>query len=192
MTIMVLGLIVFLGAHSVRIVAEDWRNAQIQRLGEGVWKGLYSLVSIAGLVAVIWGFGMARADPVILWQPPLFLRHVTSLLMIPAFIFLVAAYVPRNHIKARLGHPMLLAVKTWALAHLLVNGRLSELILFIAFLAWAVMDFKVARRREPPKADGGGSTVATAGTVAGGLAATAVFAIYLHTWLIGVPAVGVG
>lgn len=194
MAAMLIGLAIFLGAHSVRIVAEDWRNACIQRIGLGLWKGLYAAVSTVGLALAIWGFGLMRADPVFLWQPPPFLRHVTALLMIPAFIFLAAAYVPRNHIRVRMGHPMLLAVKTWALSHLLVNGRLGEVIFFGAFLIWAVLDFRAAKQRDraQPPVPEPTSSVATAGTVVGGLVATLVFAVYLHVWVAGVPAVGVG
>ncbi len=189
---LVAGLVVFIGVHSVRIVADGWRSAAIARLGEGAWKGLYSLASAVGLALIVWGYGMTRADGVFLWAPPLWTRHVTTLLTIPAFILIAAAYVPRNHIKAALGHPMLLGVKTWALAHLLSNGRLGDVVLFGAFLAWAVADFASARRRD--RAAGtrypAGTLAGDAGTLAAGLAAWAAFAVYLHAWLIGVRPFG--
>ncbi|MBF1802466.1 NnrU family protein [Alloalcanivorax profundimaris] len=186
MTIMILGLVVFLGVHSIRIVAEPWRQARIRQMGLMAWKGLYSVVALIGLVLVIWGYGQTRLDPVWVWQPPTALRHLTLLLMIPAMILLVAAYVPGNALKARLGHPMLLAVKVWALAHLLANGRLSDIILFVAFLIWAVLAFRAARRREPA-AGGGGRGAATLITMVLGLVLYGLFAGVLHAWLIGVP-----
>ncbi|MEQ6888779.1 NnrU family protein [Halomonas sp. CS7] len=185
MTVMLLGLLIFLGAHSVRILADDWRSAQIQRMGELPWKAAYSVVSIIGLALAIWGYGQTRLDPVWVWQPPLGLRHAVSLFMIPAFVLLVAAYVPRNHLKAKLGHPMILAVKLWAFAHLLANGRLGDIVLFGAFLLWAVFDFRAARRRPRPQI-AAPSVVGSVATVAIGLAAYVVFALYLHQWLIGV------
>lgn len=186
MTVMILGLLIFLGIHSVRIFADDWRTAQIQRLGLLPWKAGYAVVSVIGLAIAIWGYGQMRLDPIWIWFPPTGLRHAVALLMIPAFILLVAAYVPGNHIKAKLGHPMVLAVKVWALAHLLANGRLGDIVFFGAFLAWAVLDFRSARRRQPappttPRMAG------TAITVVGGLIAYYLFAFHLHVWVTGVP-----
>ncbi|QFU00736.1 NnrU protein [Halomonas sp. THAF5a] len=188
MIVMLLGLLIFLGTHSVRLLADDWRSARIQQVGALPWKAAYSAVSLLGLALVIWGYGQTRLDPVWVWQPPLGLRHAVALLMIPAFVLLVAAYVPRNHLKTRLGHPMILAVKLWAFSHLLANGRLSEIVLFGAFLLWAVADFRAARRRpRPPIA--APSALGTAATVAIGLVAYGIFALSLHAWLIGVPVI---
>ncbi|MCE8016197.1 NnrU family protein [Halomonas sp. MCCC 1A17488] len=186
MLVMILGLVLFLGTHSVRIFADDWRSKQIQRLGEMRWKGLFSLVSIVGLALAIWGFGRMRLDPTWVWFPPVGMRHAVALLMLPAFLLLVAAYVPHNHIKAKLGHPMVLAVKVWAFAHLLANGRLGDIVFFGAFLLWAVLDFRSARRRQPapavsPRASG---TLITLGV---GLVAYYLFAFHLHVWVTGVP-----
>ncbi len=186
MLVMILGLVIFLGAHSVRIFAEDWRSEQIRRLGEMRWKALFSVVSIVGLALAIWGFGRMRLDPIWVWFPPVGLRHAVALLMIPAFILLVAAYVPNNHIKAKLGHPMVLAVKVWALSHLLANGRLGDIIFFGAFLLWAVLDFRAARRRQPAPAVTP-RPVGTAITVVGGVIAYYLFAFHLHLWVTGVP-----
>ena len=192
MTILILGLLIFLGAHSVRIFADGWRTRQLARLGEGKWKGLYSVVSAVGLVLIVWGYGLARAEPTVLWMPPLWTRHVAALLTVPAFILIVAAYVPGNRIKAGLGHPMVAGVKVWAFAHLLANGTLAGVILFGAFLAWAMADFASARRR-----DRRAGTVYPAGTIVRdavavivGLIAWAAFAFYLHGWLIGVRPFG--
>lgn len=187
---MILGLLIFLGAHSVRVFADDWRTARIQRFGEGAWKGVFSVVSVIGLALAIWGFGQMRMDPVFIWSPPMALRHLVALLMIPAFILLVAAYVPRNHIKARLGHPMLLSVKLWALSHLLINGRLGDIVFFGAFLVWAILDFRSARRRDRAamEVQPETSAVATVIAVVLGLVAYYVFAFHLHTWVTGMPA----
>ena len=188
MTTLVAGLILFLGVHSVRIFAEPWRVRTIARIGEKPWKGVYSLISIAGFVLLVWGYGQARQQGVVLFEPPVFMRHITSLLMLVSFVLLAAAKVPGNHIKARLGHPMIIGVKVWAFAHLLANGRLSDVVLFGAFLAWAVADFIAARKRDraagtvyPP-----GDELRTVLTVVAGVVAWAVFVAGLHLWLIGV------
>lgn len=192
MIVLLLGLLLFLGVHSVRIVADGWRTRQLARLGEMRWKAMYALLSALGLGLIVWGFGLSRAQPVLLWQPALWTRHLTALLTVPAFILLAATYVPGSRIKAALHHPMLLGVKTWALAHLLSNGKLADLLLFGAFLVWAVLAFRAARRR-----DRAAGTVYPAGTLAGdvkvlaaGLLAWALFAGFLHQWLIGVRPFG--
>ncbi|WP_354682959.1 NnrU family protein [Cupriavidus necator] len=191
MTVLVLGLIIFLGAHSVRMVADRWRTAQIARLGPGRWKGLYTLVSIAGLALVIWGYGLASAHPVVVWTPPAWGRHVAALLTIPAFVLIAAAYVPGNHIKAALGHPMLAGVQAWALAHLVANGTLAAVVLFGAFLAWAVADFVSARRRDRQAgaAYPAGTAARDAIATVVGLAAWALFGFVLHAWMTGVRAI---
>jgi uncharacterized membrane protein len=192
MTILILGLLVFLGVHSTRIVADDWRAAQSKRLGEGAWKGIYALLSLAGFGLIIWGFGLARQQPVVLWIPPAGMRHVAGLLTLIAFVLLAATYVPRNAIKSRMHHPMLLAVKVWAFAHLLSNGKLADLVLFGAFLGWAVVCFIAARKRD--RAAGtlypAGTPGGTAATVVVGAAAWAGFTFWLHGALIGVRPYG--
>jgi len=188
MAILILGLVLFLGVHSTRIVADGWRTATIGRIGENPWKGIYSVLSIAGFALLIWGYGLARQQPVVLWVPPRGMNHLASLLTAIAFVLLAAAYVPGNQIKSKLHHPMVLGVKTWALAHLLANGNLADVALFGAFLLWAVFSFAAARRR-----DRAAGTVYLAGhasrtviTVVAGLVAWAVFALWLHASLIGV------
>jgi uncharacterized membrane protein len=192
MTYLILGLIVFLGVHSTRIVADGWRTAQLKRLGEGPWKGIYSLVSLAGFGLIIWGFGLARQQPEVLWTAPVAMRHVAALLTLIAFVLLAAAYVPRNAIKSRLHHPMVLAVKVWAFAHLLANGKLADLVLFGAFLAWAIVCFIAERKRD--RAAGtqypDGTPAGTAAAVIAGAAAWAAFAFWLHGALIGVRPFG--
>jgi uncharacterized membrane protein len=186
------GLVIFLGAHSTRIFAEGWRGAQLTRLGEKGWKGLYSVVSLVGFVLLVWGYGVARQDPVPLWTPSIGMRHLASLLTLVSFIFLAAAYVPRNAIKAKLGHPMTLGVKIWALGHLLANHTLADLLLFGGFLVWSVLCFRAARAR-----DRAAGTVRPAGTAAGtaltvvvGVGAWVAFALWLHGPLIGVRPFG--
>ncbi len=188
MGMLILGLVLFLGVHSTRIVADGWRTAMIGRIGEGAWKGLYALLSVVGFVLLVWGFGLARQQPVLLWAPPVALRHVAALLTLIAFILLAAAYVPRNAIKARLHHPMVGAVKIWAFAHLLANGKLADVLLFGSFMVWAILSFLAARARDTaartvyPAGTASGTTI----TVAVGAAAWVVFAFWAHAALIGV------
>ena len=192
MTYLVLGLFIFLGVHSVRIVADDWRSRTRARLGALPWKGLYALASLLGLALIVWGFGLARQQPVQLWSPPLAMRHLASLLTLISFVLLAAAYVPGNSIKARLHHPMVLAVTVWALAHLLSNGNLAHVLLFGSFLLWAIVDFSAARRRD--RLAGTRYAVGTAGstgiTVALGVGGWIAFALWLHGLLIGVRPLG--
>ncbi len=192
MMVLILGLIVFLGAHSTRIVADGWRTAQVKRLGEGAWKGIYSLISLVGFGLIVWGFGLARQQPVVLWIAPAAMRHVAALLTLIAFVLLAAAYVPRNAIKSRLHHPMVLAVKTWAFAHLLANGTLADVLLFGSFLAWAVVCYISEKKRDRAALTQypAGTAGATAATVAVGVAVWALFAFWLHGLLIGVRPFG--
>ncbi len=192
MLILILGLIIFLGVHSTRMFADGWRGTVITRRGEAAYKGMYSLLSLVGLVLLVWGYGASRVTPVDLWSPPVWTRHVAALLMLLSFILLTAAYVPGNHIKAAMGHPMVLGVKVWALAHLLANGRLGDIVLFGSFLAWAVINFTASRRRDRAAGTTYAPGVAgkTALTVAIGAVAWVVFALWLHGWLIGVQPFG--
>jgi uncharacterized membrane protein len=189
MTYLILGLILFLAVHSVRIVADDWRTRTIARVGEGTWKGIYSLLSIAGFALLVWGYGQARLGSMVLYDPPTFTRHIAGLLMLVSLVLVAAAYVPGNHLKAALGHPMLLGIKLWAFAHLLANGRLADVVLFGAFLVWAVVDFIAARGRD--RAAGtvypAGHAMRTVLTVFAGAAAWVALVLGLHLWLIGVP-----
>jgi uncharacterized membrane protein len=188
MSVLILGLLLFLGTHSVRIFADGWRTRQLARLGEAKWKGLYTVIALIGFVLIIWGYGLARTSPVVLWSPPLWMRHLAAPLTLLAFVLLAAAYVPRNRMKARLGHPMVAGVKVWALAHLLANGSLAGVVLFGAFLLWAIADFASARRRDRRAGTvyPAGSLARDAVAVVVGLVAWAVFAFLLHGWLIGV------
>ena len=192
MTLLILGLLLFLGVHSVRIAGEGFRTAQIARLGANGWKGLYSLASIAGFALIVWGYGQARLQPMVLWPSPNWLRHVAALLTLVSFVLLAAAYVPGNGIKARLHHPMVLGVKVWALAHLLANNTLADLLLFGSFLLWAVLSFRAAKARD--RAAGTvyapGRASRSAVTVAVGVGAWIAFALWGHAALIGVRPFG--
>jgi uncharacterized membrane protein len=192
MSYMISGLIIFLGVHSVRIFADDWRTRTRERIGVLAWKGLYAAASLSGLALIVWGFGLARQQPVPLWMPPVGMRHLASLLTLISFVLLAAAYVPGNRIKERLHHPMLLGVKVWALAHLLANGNVSHVVLFGSFLLWAIFDFSAARRRD--RAEGkrylGGTAGATGISVALGVGGWVAVTLWLHGLLIGVRPLG--
>jgi uncharacterized membrane protein len=186
MTLLILGLVIFLGVHSVSIVAPAWRDAQLARLGELPWKGLYTVVSLIGFALLVYGYGLARQSPVVLYTPPTWTRHLALLLLLPVFPLFLAAYLP-GRIKAAAKHPMLLATKLWAVAHLIANGTLADVLLFGGFLAWAVAD-RISVKRRPPRAVPGApaSPVNDLIAVAGGLALYAWFLFGLHAWLIGV------
>lgn len=188
MALLTLGLLLFLGVHSTRIFAEDWRNQQIAARGLSPYKGLYSVASAVGLALVVWGYALARAEPVPLYAPPLWTRHLAAALMLPAFVLLTAAYVPGTRLKARLGHPMLLGTQLWAVAHLLANGNLADVLLFGSFLAWAALDFRSARQRDRLAnrcypATGGARDAVTAVVGAG---VWGVLLLYAHNALVGV------
>ena len=186
MIYLILGLIVFLGVHSISIVAPNWRDAMFARMGEGAWKGLYSVISILGFVLLVWGYGQARMEAVVLYNPPVWTRWIAAVLMLPVFPLLLAPYFP-GRIKATLKHPMLVAVKIWALAHLIANGTSSDVLLFGGFLAWAVLDRISLKRRPqrpirtlPPKAFNDVITVVL------GLGLYFLFMHWLHARWIGV------
>ncbi len=192
MLTLLFGLLLFIGIHSLQALAPGWRSQQRERWGELGYKGLYSLVAGAGLVLIVVGYDQARLEPVAIWTPPRGLVHASFLLMWVSMVLLVAAYVPRNAIRARLGHPMTLGVKTWALGHLLANGSLADLMLFGTFLIWAVLVFRSARRRPAPA--GAAAPVSALGTGLTVLVGTAVWALFLwgglHARWIGVDPLG--
>lgn len=192
MTLLIIGLVIFLGVHSTRIFAEGWRTQMVARLGANGWKGVYSVLSLAGFIAIVYGYGQARLDPTVLWGSPVWVRHLASLLTLVAFVMLAAAYVPGNAIKARLKHPMVLAVKVWAFSHLVANNTLADLLLFGGFLLWAVLSFRAARGRD--RAAGTvyapGKALPTVVTVVLGLLAWLAFAMWAHVAWIGVSPFG--
>ena len=191
LTIMILGLAIFLGVHLFTIMRGQ-RAALIARLGENGYKGLYSLISLVGLVLIVYGFARYRQGEWIdIWFPPVWTRHLAALLVLFAFIMLVASY-SRGHIYTTLKHPMLAAVKLWALAHLMANGDLGSIILFGSILAWAVIDRISLKRRTDPGAPpipvGGMRNDVIA--IFGGVVLYAVFGLWFHPYVIGVPVFG--
>ncbi len=186
MTVLILGLVLFLGVHSLRIVAEPWRQAQIARLGEKPWKLVYTAISLLGFGLILWGYAQARLTPTVLWATPRGMNHLAALLTLVAFILLAAGNGPRNHIRVKLRHPMVLSVKLWAFAHLLANNTLADMLLFGSFLLWAVLCFRAARQRDRAgaPAPAAGTTAGTVGTVIVGILAWAAFAFWIHgAWL---------
>jgi uncharacterized membrane protein len=190
MTLLVLGLVVFLGTHAFSM-ARGARASVIDRIGEGPYKGLYSLASLAGIVLIAIGYGQYRAAGYIpVWDPPVWTRHLALLLVWVAFVLFVAAYLP-GRIKRTLKHPMLAGVKIWAFAHLIANGDLGSILLFGSFLAWAVMA-RISVKRRDVAAQHGGPAAPPSGLRNDGLAVvigTAVylaFVVWLHPLLIGV------
>ena len=189
MLVLLAGLVIFLGVHCVSIVAPGWRAAQVAQRGELAWKGLYSVISVLGLVLIVVGYGLARREPVLLYAPPAGMRHLALALMLPVFPLLFAAYLP-GRIQRAAKHPMLLAVKLWALAHLLANGTLADVLLFGGFLAWAVVDRISVKRRPPGEAHRAPAAPARpandAIALVAGLALYALFIAGGHRWLTGV------
>ncbi|NDV85925.1 NnrU family protein [Aurantimonas aggregata] len=190
MLILVTGMIIFLGIHSVRIVAEPVRDRMIARLGEGRYKGAYSVLSLIGIMLVGYGYGQAKIGGLPLWDPPGGLRHLALVLVPVAFVLVTAAYVPTGHIKAAVRHPMVLGIALWALGHLLANGTAADVVLFGGFLAWAIVDYINALGRTGaaarPVAKGYGGDIAA---VIVGLVLSAIFIGGLHEWLFGVAPV---
>ncbi len=184
MTLLVVGIVVFLGIHLLPTVP-NLRERLIARLGQNGYRAMFSVLSIAGFALLVWGF--ATAPVIQVWSPPAWTRWVAIVLMLPAFIFLVAAYVP-GRIKAAVKHPFLVAIKTWALAHLIANGDLASIILFGSFLAYAVYDRIALKGRKPTELIG----AAAAGgprndliAVVLGVLFYVVFLVWLHPLLIG-------
>jgi len=186
MGILIAGLAIFLGIHTVSIVAPEWRAAQVARVGEGPWKGLYSVIAAIGLGLLIYGYGVARQQPLALYTPPAALRHLALLVMVPVFPLFVAAYFP-GRIQAAAKHPMLLATKLWATAHLLANGTLADVLLFGGFLVWAIAD-RVSVKRRPPRSIPGAPPRPFNDAIAlvVGLAIYALLVFGGHRWLFGV------
>ena len=185
MLVLILGLILFLGIHSIRIFAPAWRDQRVSSMGEGPWKGIYSLVSLAGFVLLVWGYGMARPEAAFLYEPPSWVKHIVALAMLIALIILMVSQLPAGKMKPALKHPMLLAVKIWALAHLAANGDLASVLLFGSFLVWAVADRISLKRRDAPIA-GEGPIHWDIAAIVSGVIIYLLFVWQLHAWLFGV------
>ena len=206
MLILIAGVVLFIGTHAVRIVSEDARDRLMAHFGPLAYKGLISLGSLAGLVLMAKGYAVARVDPIVLWSPWGGGRHVAALLSLAAFVLVVAAYIPRNTLRIRLGHPMVLGVKLWSLGHLIANHTLADLVLFGSLLLWAVLSFRAARRRDarasaqiggtemqpgaPTPATIAPSRLADLAVIVVGVALYGAFAFHLHASLIGVRPFG--
>jgi uncharacterized membrane protein len=186
MTILIIGIAIFLGMHSISIATPWLRARAVASMGPNGWRGVYSFVSAAGFVLILYGYHMARLAPVVLYMPPAWMRYVTFLLMLPVFPLVLAAYLP-GCIKTAMKHPMLAAVKLWAFAHLLASGLLADVVLFGAFLVWAICD-RVSLTRRPPQA----IRTAPPGrfndliAVVAGLALYVFFILWAHARLFGV------
>lgn len=195
MALLVLGIFIFLDMHLVRVVAPGLRASVIARSGKGTWMGIYTVISLIGLGLIIYGFGEARATTGMLYDPPVFLRHISLLLMLVAFICLAAGLLPAGRIAVALKHPQILSVKIWALAHLMANGETASVLLFGSFLAWAVILRISLKRRERagelvrPVFR---SSVNDILAVVIGLAVYGLFVWKLHEWLIGVAPIVMG
>ena len=190
MGVLLLGLIIFFTVHSVSIFNMPWRDHTVAKVGEWPWKGLYSLAAIIGFVLIVWGYGLARHDPVVIYLPPAWLRHLAILLLVPVFPLLLTTYLP-GRILAATKHPMLLATMLWAVAHLLANGMLVDVLLFGSFLGWAVVDrISMNHRTQRPIPGAPPSKANDIIAVVVGLALYVAFVLWFHTRLIGVSPIG--
>jgi uncharacterized membrane protein len=186
MPFLILGLILFLGAHSMRMAAPSLRDGLIARLGEGPFKGLYSLVSLVGIILIVWGFARASDDPDFLYLPPIWTRHVAETLMLPALVLFVASLLPGGRIKRAVHHPLLIAALLWAVAHLFVNGDLAGVVLFGAVLIWAAADLLSQRFRPAKEIAVPSSWTYDIVAVVAGVGLYALLVWRLHFWLFGV------
>lgn len=186
MAALILGLILVIGIHSLKIAAPAWRAGLVARLGEGAYRGVYSLVSGLGLVLIVWGFALAWENPVFLYTPPSWGRHLAMGLMVLALILVFASLFPAVWIRRIVAHPLLAATMLWALAHLFANGDLAGVVLFAAFLAWAAVDFFF----QPPAATGAKNGNAFGmwdiAAIVAGIALYSALLAGLHFWLFGV------
>lgn len=189
MSILVIGLVLFLGVHSLRMIAPAARDSVIARLGEGPYKGIYALASGIGFILIAWGFARASSDFGLVYVPAAWLRHVTMALMLVALILAVASVLPPGRIKRAVRHPLLIGAVIWAVAHLFVNGDLAGLVLFGAFLVWAVVDL-FAQASRPVAVPAAPSPTSDVVAVVAGTALYALLVWRLHAWLFGVSPIG--
>jgi uncharacterized membrane protein len=189
---LVLGLVVFFAGHSISLLALGWRDRMANRLGLRTWRAVYSVLALLGFYLLVSGYGSARPLAALLYAPPMWLHYVAAILMLPVFPLALASVLP-GRIGARAGHPLLLATMLWAVAHLLTNGSAADVLLFGAFLAWAVV-VRVSLARRPARraialpASMANDVIA----IVGGLALYAAFIFGLHVRFFGAPVLGVG
>lgn len=187
MSLLIAGLLLFFIPHSLSIVNEGLRDKYEAKFGELAWKGLYSVVSVLGMVMIVYGYGDARATAQFLYTPPTGLRHMAMLFLLPVFPLIVATYFP-GRIKNVVKHPMLIATALWGVVHLLLNGSVADILLFGSFGLWALLQLWSMRRRTQ-------RAIATAPNFAGndviaivlGLGIYGLFVVKAHLWLTGVP-----
>ena len=191
MSWLIVGLIIFFAVHSISIVNEPWRDRMVASMGEWSWKGIYSIVAAIGFFLIVWGYGLVRQESAVIYFPATWLMHLSMLLLIPVFPLLLATYLP-GRIRAVAGHPMLIATILWAFAHLLVNGRLADVLLFGTFLVWAGVDlFSMRQRVQRPVPSAPALRFNDHIALVLGLAVYSVFVVWLHNMLIGVPLVAI-
>ena len=187
MLILITGLLIFFTVHSISIVNESWRDSMVDQLGISLWRGLYSLVAVIGLLLIIWGYVLARQQPLLIYPPSIWLHRISLILLIPVFPLILATWLPGN-IKAKVKHPMLLAIKIWALAHLLSNGMFSDVILFGSFLIWSIINLRsmrIRRVRTDPNTKAFVANDTLCVTI--GIGLYILVSLWLHDWLVGVP-----
>jgi len=187
MLILITGLLIFFTVHSISIVNESWRDSMVDQLGISLWRGLYSLVATIGLLLIIWGYVLARQQPLLIYPPSIWLHRISLILLIPVFPLILATWLPGN-IKAKVKHPMLLAIKIWALAHLLSNGMFSDVILFGSFLIWSIINLRsmqTRRVRTDPNTKAFVANDTLCVTI--GIGLYILVSLWLHDWLVGVP-----
>jgi len=193
MLMLIAGLVVFLGTHALRGIAPRWRERTMARLGLVLWRVLVSAGSLAGLALICWGFAQARMTARMVWAPPFWTRHAAAALVLIAFVLLASYFVPRNAIKVRLRYPVTLAVAVWAVAHLLANGSMADVVLFGAFLVWAVWDLAALYRQDRRAgcaADSPGTFWGALLACGAGIIGWALFVFWLHARLIGIAPLG--
>ncbi len=193
MQMLILGLVLFLVVHSIHFVAADWRERMRAQFGHNAWRTIYSIVSVVDLIIIIVGYAQTRINPYFLWQPPELNRHIAAFLILFAFVGFAAAIIPGNRIKRMVRQPLVLGVAIWAFAHLLINGRLGDVVLFGVFLLWASVDFMIMKHQNSSltsstnsPVDAKTSLARDVATVITGIAAWVIFAFWLHGRLIGV------
>ncbi|WP_221799574.1 NnrU family protein [Oceanobacter mangrovi] len=193
MTLLIIGLIIFIGVHSIVLAAPGWREQTIQKLGKASYQAVHGVLALVSLLLIIKGYGDARMSPTWLWIAPVWTRHIAALFTLMAFIVLASAYIPGTWIKAKTGHPLLAAIKAWAFAHLLANGGLHDVLLFGSILAWSIVAYIVHRKRDRKN----GVTYQHQGiardliALVAGLVSWAAVAFWLHGMLIGIAPFGV-
>lgn len=199
MSLLIIGLVIFLAPHSLSLFAPEWKLAKSSSLGS-IYKAVYAIVSLIGLVLMVYGYSLTRINPVLIWNPPAVMSHISALLLLVAMVLLMAAYVPGNRIKSAVGHPMILATKVWGFAHLLSNGRLGDIVLFATLMLWSVLLYKTLKKRDRLEqkipvtntaAVTSSAVVPTVITVVAGIGLWVFFALWLHLRLIGVAPFGV-